>query len=511
MTAGSAYEYFTKSIAGRARCLYYLGRSFSGDEVIARIDAVARFLSEKGIGKGDVVAIDLPNTPECVFTIYAVNRLGAIAYVTHPLIPAEALKEGIRDTGAKLLVCRDILVEEVGVPKIICDGIGYLPKAKKILAFLLRRRGDATGDRFPYEDQAWDDAPLPQGEADDVALYLPSGGTTGEPKIIRVTNRAFNENAKATLSLAKIPLEGHGVLLVLPFFHGFGLSSSLHGAVSGGSEGVILPYLDYKRAAKYVRRGRVEIILAVPNMYRKLLAEKDFRRGIGKMLLAFSGGDTLPVSVKKEYDELAARAGGESRLYQGYGLAETVSVCVANSRGEDKLGTIGKPVESEVVILGEKGEILPQGEIGEIAVNTPCLMKGYLGQEDFSEHYLRTGDLGYYDEDGFLVFSGRKKRIIVIGGMNVYPLEIERIACEIPFVSNAAVEEYEENGKPRIALFISDNSEFSEEKKREEIRSCLASRLIRYALPTKILFLKDFPLTSVGKVDHKKLSKIILQ
>ena len=116
----SAYEYFTQGVIGRAKCLHYLGRSFSGDETVRRIDAVAAFLRDK-VGKGDVVAINLPNTPECVFSIYAVNKLGAIAYVTHPLLPAEALRKGIAETGAKLLICRDSLGEDVGVPKVLAD------------------------------------------------------------------------------------------------------------------------------------------------------------------------------------------------------------------------------------------------------------------------------------------------------------------------------------------------------------------------------------------------------
>ena len=501
----TAYEYFTKGIRGRKACLKYMGRIFSGDETVRRIDATAEFFADRGIGRGDVVAINLPNTPECIFTIYALNKLGAIAFVTHPLLPAEALRKGVEETGAKLLVCMDTLAEDVGVPKVLCDGVGFLPLLRRILAFFVRPKGKAKGERFPYDARKKSKREA-VGVGEDVALYLPSGGTTGEPKIIRVTNDAFNENATATLTLAKISLEGHGILLALPFFHGFGLSSSLHGAVSGGATGVILPYLDYPLASKYVKNGEVDIILAVPNMYRKLLAEKDFRKGIKGMQLAFSGGDTLPVSLKKEYDELAECAGSPSRLYQGYGLAETVSVCVANSRGEDKIGTIGKPVSAEVVILDEEGRILPAGEKGEIAVKTPCMMKGYLGQPDLTEEYLKTGDIGYRDEEGYLVFSGRKKRIIVIGGMNVYPLEIERTACELPFVEGAAALEYREDDKPRIALFISDKSAFSEDKKCEMIWSYLSGRIIRYAMPTKILFSEEFPLTSIGKIDYQKLA-----
>ena len=503
----SAYEYFSESVRGRAKCLYYLGRSFSGEETVRRIDAVAAFLRGK-VGKGDVVAINLPNTPECIFSIYAVNKLGAIAYVTHPLLPAEALRKGIAETGAKLLLCRDSLGEDVGIPKVTADGLGYLPPVKRALARLLRKRVKTAGEPFPYDSLERDDI-APAGAADDVALYLPSGGTTGEPKTIRVTNRAFNANAEATLSLAKIPLVGHGVLLALPFFHGFGLSSSLHGAVSGGAEGIVLPYLDYARAGKYVLGGRADIILAVPNMYRKLLSEPHFRRGIGKMALAFSGGDTLPVSLKKQYDALAEQAGSESRLYQGYGLAETVSVCVANSKGEDRLGSIGRPVCSEVAILDDVGKTLANGEVGEIAVKTPCMMKGYLGQSDFADEYLRTGDLGYRDADGYLYFSGRRKRIIVIGGMNVYPLEIENVACELDFVEAAAAEEYEENGKPRIALFVSTGSPLSDGEKTARLLEHLSDRIICYAMPSRILYLPSLPLTPIGKIDHAALAQIM--
>ena len=510
MDIRSAYEYFTQGVRGRKECLYYLGRAFSGDETVAYIDAVASFFSEKGVGKGDVVAINLPNTPECIFTIYALNKLGAVAYVTHPLLPSCALKKGIEESGAKMLVAMDTLVEDVGVPKILCDGVGYLSFFPRLLARIRRKKGGATGERFPYNRRTGE-AFSPEGRGDDVALYLPSGGTTGEPKVIRVTNAAFNMNADATVSLAKMPLDGHGVLLALPFFHGFGLSSSLHGAVSGGSVGVILPFLDYKRAAKYVRSGRVEIILAVPNMYKKLLAQRDFREGIGNMLLAFSGGDTLPERLKAEYDALAEEKGSISRLFQGYGLAETVSVCVANCPGADKKGTIGKPVFADVKILGENGETLPKGEIGEIAVKTPCMMKGYLGQEDCAEEYLATGDLGYYDEEDYLVFSGRKKRIIVIGGMNVYPLEIERTACEVDFVTAAAAEEYREEDKPKICLFVSDDSPLSEQRKKEIILTHLSERIIKYALPSKVVFLPSLPATVVGKVDHAALAEICRQ
>ena len=502
----SAYEYFTKSVAGRNACLYFFGRSFSGDEVVRRIDAMAAFLHAKGIGKGDVVAIHLPNVPECIFTIYAVNKLGAIAFVTHPLLPAKALRDETEKAGAKLLVSALKTTEDIGVPRVVCDCVSFLPKIKRAIARLRLPAFPKGADKYPYEALS-DGGIAAAGMAEDVAFYLPSGGTTGEPKIIRITNEAFNRNAEATLSLAKIDLSKGSILLALPLFHGFGLSSALHGVVSGGARGVIVPYFDSKRVARYLEKGEVEMILGVPNMFRKLLKEPVFRKNIGRMLLAFSGGDTLPEKVKREYDELARNAGSISRLYQGYGLAETVSVCVANSFGEDKIGTIGKPVNAEVAVFGEDGAVLPVGEIGEIGVKTGCMMKGYLGQEDRTDDYLRTGDLGCIDEEGYVHFSGRKKRIIVIGGMNVYPLEIERAAQELPFVTEAAAVEYRVDDKPLIALFISDDSEENEENKTRLVMDHLRGRVIRYALPTRVIFLPSLPRTPIGKIDVNSLAK----
>ena len=502
----SAYEYFARAVAGRKSCLTFFGRSFSGDEVIRRIGAMAAFLREKGVERGDVVAIHLPNVPECVFTIYAVNKLGAVAFVTHPLLPQQALKDEAEKAGAKCLVSALTTTQDIGLPRIVCDCVSFLPPVKRMLAGLRLPAYPAGVSRYPY-DALSDTVIEGAGAPGDIAFYLPSGGTTGEPKIIRVTNEAFNRNAEATLSLAKIELSERSVLLALPFFHGFGLSSSLHGAVSGGARGVIVPYFDAKRIAHYVKKGEVDIILGVPNMYRKLLKEPAFRSGIKNMRLAFSGGDTLPEKVKREYDELASAAGSKSRLYQGYGLAETVSVCVANSYGEDRIGSIGRPVNAEIKILGGEGEALPTGQIGEIAVKTTCMMRGYLGQEDCSDEFLLTGDLGYVDQDGYVHFSGRKKRIIVIGGMNVYPLEIERAAQEVPFVNEAAAVEYRVDDKPLIALFISDNSEESEDVKRRIVLDHLATRVIRYALPTRIIFLPSLPRTPIGKVDIKALAE----
>ena len=503
----SAYEYFAKGVAGRKSCLSFFGREFSGEETLGRIGGMADFLRERGVTRGSVVAINLPNIPECIFTIYAVNALGAVAFVTHPLLPAEALADSVREAGASLLVCLSSLKEDMGVPKVLCDGVGFLPPVKRFFAKMRAQRA-ADGDIYPYDRLSAGEI-KPAGQPEDVAFYLPSGGTTGEPKIIRVTNRAINENAEATLSLAKVDLTRYSVLLALPFFHGFGLSSSLHGAVSGGARGVIFPFFSAKRIAKCVRKGEVNIILGVPNMYRKLLAEKDFRKGIKNMCLAFSGGDTLPEKLKRDYDESASAAGVSTRLYQGYGLAETVSVCVANSFGEDKIGTIGKPVNAQVKILRPDGAACEIGEIGEIAVSTPCMMKGYLGQEDFDGEYLLTGDLGFVDEEGYIRFSGRKKRIIVIGGLNVYPLEIERAAMELSFVKEAAAVEYSENGKPKIALFISDNSEENEEIKSEKLRAHLKRRLIRYALPAKIRYLAALPRTDLGKIDVNALKESV--
>ena len=502
----SFYEYFISRVLSSERCLSFYGRTFTGKEVAARVNGVANAFSRLGVKKGDVVAINLPNSPECVFSIYALNKIGATVFVTHPLLPTHALEKELKEAGASFLICRVGFGKELSVKRITCNLVGYFSPVKRgFLKFFARNFEKPT---YPYSAIGEARVENAESRGEDVALYLPSGGTTGEPKIIKITNAAFNKNAEATVSLAKIPLASEGVLLVLPFYHGFGLSSSLHGAVSGGAEGVILPYFDVKKSAKYVKKGKVSIILGVPNMFRKLLENKDFLKGIGNMVLAFSGGDSLPEKLKARYDERAMKAGSESRLYQGYGLAETVSVCAACSKGEDKLGSIGKPVEAKIRIVREDGSEAKSGEIGEIAVSTDCMMEGYLGSSDTRSEFLLTGDLGYRDEEGFFFFTGRKKRVIVIGGMNVYPVEIERAAMDVGFLTDAAAVGYTENGKTKIALFCTDDSEYSEEIKAQKIREVLSQNVIRYAFPSEIVFLKEMPKTEIGKKDYALLDKI---
>lgn len=226
------------------------------------------------------------------------------------------------------------------------------------------------------------------------------------------------------------------------------------------------------------------------------------------MDLAFSGGDALPETIKAKYDSLAEDAGSQSRLYQGYGLAETVSVCAACSKGEDRKGSIGKPVRSKIRIVKEGGEETALGEIGEIEVRTDCMMEGYLGSDLPKEGSLLTGDLGYIDEDGFIYFTGRKKRVLVIGGMNVYPVEIERAAMTVGFLTDAAAVGYMENGKQKIALFCTDDSELSEAEKRKAVQAALSENVIRYAFPSKICFLKEMPKTEIGKKDYAFLDRI---
>lgn len=502
------YEYFAKSVIGRARCLSYFGRSFSGNEVVRRINGIAKAFAEKGIQKGDVVAIHLPNSPECVFSLYALNKLGAVVFVTHPMLPPHALSSDLKQAKARFLICRAGEDREIPIERITCDLTRFLTPLKRLAGrFAGRVKENIT---FPY-DAIGDLSIESETQGEDLALYLPSGGTTGEPKIIKIRNSALNKNAEATVSLAKIDLTGERVLLALPLYHGFGLSSALHGAVSGGAEGVIVPYFNAKKIAKEVCRGNITIILGVPNMFRKLTDEKPFQKGIGHMTLAFSGGDSLPEKLKIRYDSLAEKKGSESRLYQGYGLAETVSVCAACSFGEDKVGSIGKPVNAEIRIIKDTGEEAKEGEIGEISVSTDSMMDGYIGNEFEQGTSLLTGDLGYKDKDGFLFFTGRKKRIIVIGGMNVYPVEIERAAMTLPFVQDATAMEYIENEKPKIVLFCSDNSEYSEDYKTQKIFEVLSSSVIRYAIPSRILFLREFPKTAIGKTDYDALSKIAVE
>ncbi|MDE7463706.1 MAG: acyl--CoA ligase [Clostridiales bacterium] len=512
---------FTKKEGG-SQALLYMGKYFSYDALFGGIDDAARRLSSV-VKAGDVVTVCMPNTPECVYCFYAINRIGAIAHMVHPLAPLNQLKKFMAKAGSKLLVTLSINLEKYAPLSAEYPIISIHParSLSRIMRFLFDvkvkpYKGDMT-NITPFDDvERAELPPLPTRGEESTGVYLHSGGTGGEPKIIELSDRAIN--ALACRGLEAINLEdAHGMymLAALPMFHGFGLAMCIHTILIHGGVSVLMPKFDPKTAVRLIKKNRLHFVVGVPALFRGLLKRKDFRgKALKNLHVGFVGGDCAPQDLLDEFNSRMEEVGAKARLFEGYGLTETVTVCAVNNFAHNRRGSMGYMLSNlkAAVVSADDGAVLPAGEKGEIVIAGDTLMNGYLANPDENarafvdidgERYVRTGDFGYTDGDGYLYFIQRLKRIIKIAGISVYPKEIEAVALGIDGVTGACAVEYKKNGKPHIALFLT-----GEEQDKDGVRKKIESELSRYAVPTIVETVEAIPTTPVMKADTIALSAL---
>lgn len=480
----------TAYIRGRRHVSY--GRFFK------EIERVAGGLAALGIGRGDVVMLALPTIGQGLAAFYAVSRLGAVASMIHPLMAKGEFDRAVAEQRPKAVFLSDINFKRLGkglagVRRIVCpflaDGYIGLPRA------------------IPYTPYV--------GDGSEPALYMRSGGTSGEAKTVVLSAAAANAltgNLLETLVEDSFG-ENDRMLTALPMFHGFGLLVGLHTVISVSATPVIMPVFNAEKAVKAIARHGVTLMIAVPGMVNKLLAEDGFRgENVRTLRHVYVGGDTVDAELEKRFDERMREAGSEAELAPGYGLTETGSVCVLSPR---KAGgaALGKPLEHmRCRIVGEDGSDLSPGETGELLLAGNQLMIGYLDdptataaafEQKDGERWLRTGDMFKELEGGELFFMGRKKRLIKISGMNVFPSEIERAAVELEFVGPCAAIEVREHGKPFIALFVT--GKLSDEQIKA-LKRHIVDKLSKWHEPKYVLCVDALPRTQIGKTDYVRLS-----
>lgn len=506
----------------QSTALMYMGKRFSYQTLLSSIDDAAARLSRL-VKPGEVVTICMPNTPECVYCFYAVNRIGAIAHMVHPLAPQAQLLKFMRAANSKLLITLSINIATLKpiaaeYPIISIHPARSLPGIMRF-AFNLKTppyKGDMT-NITPFDNLARGEL-LPPTTRDSAStgVYLHSGGTGGEPKIIELSDDSIDLLARrGREALGKENVKGMYMLAALPMFHGFGLTMCIHAILIHGGVSVLMPKFDAKAAVKLIKRNRLNFIIGVPALFRGLLRQADFK---GEMLkniyIAFVGGDCAPQDLLDEFNTRMQSVGANGRLFEGYGLTETVTVCAVNNFAHNRKGSMGFPLSGlkAMIIDPETKTPLASGETGEIAISGDTLMNGYLNNPTENENvfidadgekYVRTGDCGYVDEDGFLYFKQRLKRIIKIAGISVYPKEIECSAEELSGVTGACAVEYKKNGKTEIALFLTGNPPDD-----DVIRQKIESDLSRYAVPRMIKTVDSFPVTAVMKINTLELTAL---
>jgi long-chain acyl-CoA synthetase len=348
-------------------------------------------------------------------------------------------------------------------------------------------------------------------------VYLHSGGTTGTPKAIALSDDALNNLSDKMVDVlgeeAK-DIHNHGMMAVLPTFHGFGLGIGVHTPLKLGFRCVLFMKFEPKKILRAIDRGDVTLLIGIPLLYQKLMNHPMFAKtDFSHLEACYVGGDNVPTSLLASFNEMMEKRGSHCLMQEGYGLTETVTVCNVNTRAQYRLGSVGKPLTGMVnEIRDENGNLLGHNAVGEVYVGGNTLMNGYLHDQEATaqtvvevegRRMIRTGDLGYVDSDGFLFLKGRKKRVFKISGMNVYPAEIEKLVTDNNDVRDASLEFFEEP-KPHTVLFVirEQNCQKTEKELAANLMALISQHQLKYALPQRVIFLSSFPQTAVGKIDH---------
>lgn len=512
-------EYYKKD--GASPALMYMGKTFSYDELFAGIEDAAGRLAGF-VRAGDVATLCMPNTPECVFCFYALSRLGVTVQMVHPLAPLNQIKKYMAAASSKLLVTLSINLGKYSslqqeYPIISVHPARSLGTLKRFV--FDRKVKPYKGVKiniFDYDDVKKCALPKePQRDDTRTGVYLHSGGTSGEPKIIELSDAAVNALGYRGLeALGLSDARGMHMLAVVPMSHGYGLTMGVHTTLIYGAVSVLMPKFDVKAAVKLIKKNKLQFLVGVPNLYRALLKQKGFNgKALKNIYIGYVGGDAVPQSLLDEFNTRMEKAGASARLFEGYGLTETTNVCIVNNYSHNRKGSIGKPfVGLDAVILDSDGRVLPTGEKGELAIAGDILMNGYLDNEQETadvfvdidgKKFVRTGDLCYIDGDGYVYFIQRIKRIIKISGISVYPRQIEESVAELPGVTGACAVEYKDNGKTKIALYMT-----GAQIDADIVRKKVESDLSHYAMPTIVEHIDAIPLTPMMKADTLALSAL---
>lgn len=521
-------ELFQASTAKHAHriAVKFLGKSLTYAQIEKSANAFAGYLSEKGIRKGDRVLLMLPNSPHFIIAYYAILKCGAITVPASPLDTATEVEFKFRNSGAKLVIFLDLLFDKVSgllhadpnLAAVAADVSDYLPFPKNLL-FRLKKKSigkplpDYTrASLSPYASvlkeyrHAVASSVLPI-KGSDTAVIIYTGGTTGISKGVVLSHQAMVVNMTQARTWGNLSHEDTG-LCVLPFFHGFGISIGLNLSLTSGGKMVLMPRWDEAQAIRHFEKDGITVFAGVPTMYNAILNHKNFAKLKNARLRGcFVGAAPVPEALKKAFKD---KTGGT--LIEGYGLTEAVTAKCANPYlGLKKEKSIGIPwPDTLMAIIDEKtGELLPPGNEGEIILRSPDLMTGYWQNPEataatIKDGWLLTGDIGKMDPDGYFSIVDRKKDLIISGGYNVYPAEIEDVLYKHPAVLEACVvgikdEHLGEVGRAFVAL------KPGMQASAEDMRAFLSDKLIKYKIPRQFVFKDVLPKSPIGKILRKEL------
>ncbi len=524
-----------------APALEFQGKYTTYKTFVEKIELAAGALLKYGIKKNDVVTICMPNTPQAVICLYALNRIGAIANMIHPLSSQKNITFYLDYSESKMILTLDQFYEKVkksveesntGATIIVARIQEELAPVKALAyTYLL---GNKKNLKYPTDknDLVWNDfiktgkdVKLPEIEYDKnkTALILYSGGTSGTPKGIQLTDYNFNALGMQVAEIAGCKLAyGCKFLSVMPIFHGFGLGIGIHTVLENGALCMLIPQFTKESYAKDVLKKKPHFIAGVPTLYEALLKVDIFEgKDLSFLVGVFSGGDALSPELKKRADKFFKDHGADLQIREGYGLTECVTASCVTPVDRAKEGSIGVPLRDMIYKIVEPGTFneLPAGEMGEIILTGPTLMLGYMKADEENAKTLRTdengttwlftGDAGSMDEEGFVYFKQRMKRLIVTSGYNVYPSHIENILDKHPDVDCSCVIGVKDSYKmQRVRAYIAvKNGVEANDETKERILAYCKEYLDVFERPKEIIFKDELPKTLVGKVAYHTLEE----
>ena len=536
---GSLFEQFRRSAYKNRYKMAtdYFGAILRYDGLLSRVEATANALHNLGIKAGDRVCICLPNMPSAATVFYAVSRIGAVSVMVHPLSSTEELKRFLTQTKAKALVLMDVayqkhgqMLKQLGLHNVICcsmwEDAPWFKQAiiKNVVLKKVKLKKVPTVPMRLKELIARNDydCPVPPYEWDakkETAVIMFSGGSSAAPKGICLSAFNFAALAGQVYSQIKDWPEEPRMMAILPFFHGFGLGVCMHAALIYGMTSIMVSQFNAKEFSDILRKKKPHIITGVPTLYEALLREEKLKNtDLSFLKGVFVGGDACPLPLKQRMDVFLEKHGASVRLKEGYGLTETVTACVVTPPEQERVGSIGVPLPDVFVKICPSDSLapLPAGEVGEIVISSPTLMLGYLDEETkviFTDkdgtRWLRTGDLGKMDEEGYLYFSGRLKRIVKVSGFPVYPGQIEQTIESFEGVSRCCCISVPDDYKINVIKAIVQPETMPEDPRAyaaEILRQC-RDQLNVYSRPRVIELMAQLPTTKVGKVDWKSLQE----
>ena len=513
----------------------YFGRKFTYKMLLNEIEKVSHSYYKIGVRKGDVVTVLMPNTPEAVISVYALNRLGAVGNIVHPLSAQEEIKNYLVSCNCKFLLCIDKCIEkiekiseEIYLEKIIvADASCSMPRPLKFAYNLKNKYTLPNNEKYILWKSFINNINLnspeyfpTDKENEEPAIILHSGGTTGTPKDIMLSNKNFNAfGIQSVLTLSDVSV-GDKILGILPIFHGFGLGVCVHVCFCFGACSVLIPLFDAKKFGSIIKKHKPTMIFGVPTLYEALLNAK----GIEKLDFSFlkyavSGGDALSENLEDKVNAFLSKHNSNIRICEGYGMTEGLAALSLSVNDAYKSGTIGKALIGNKMCVVEPGSInvLGVNEDGELCVSGPTVMTGYRNNEEdtkkvLKKHsdgklWLHTGDMASIDENGIVTYKSRIKRMIVSSGYNVYPTYIEKTIEELPEVSKCVAVAIPHSYKKEVAkaFIILEKGYVADSFTLDKIKKYCKKKLASYSVPYEFEFVKEFSKTPFGKIDYVKL------